>query len=266
MLGTRRAPVIREIAALTCRSWQALGKYACFRVTLMNGGMAMAGEFDRLHRESLENPHDFWANAAEEVFWYRKWDQVLDDSAAPFSRWFVGGRTNTAYNALDRHILDGRGDQVALIYDSPVTDTVTRYTYSELRDRVARFAGALRDLGVGYGDRVIIYMPMIPEAVIAMLATARLGAVHSVVFGGFAPHELATRIDDCTPKCIVSASCGIEPGRLVPYKPLLDAAIDHAAHKPDHCVIFQRPMAEAEMVAGRDLDWQAVETAAAPAD
>ncbi|MEC9217711.1 MAG: acetyl-coenzyme A synthetase N-terminal domain-containing protein, partial [Pseudomonadota bacterium] len=145
----------------------------------------MAGEFDRLHRESLENPHDFWANAAEEVFWYRKWDQVLDDSAAPFSRWFVGGRTNTAYNALDRHILDGRGDQVALIYDSPVTDTVTRHTYSELRDRVARFAGALRDLGVGYGDRVIIYMPMIPEAVIAMLATARLGAVHSVVFGGF---------------------------------------------------------------------------------
>lgn len=266
MLGTRRAPVIREIAALTCRSWQALGKYACFRVTLMNRGMAMAGEFDRLHRESLENPHDFWANAAEEVFWYRKWDQVLDDSAAPFSRWFVGGRTNTAYNALDRHILDGRGDQVALIYDSPVTDTVTRYTYSELRDRVARFAGALRELGVGYGDRVIIYMPMIPEAVIAMLATARLGAVHSVVFGGFAPHELATRIDDCTPKCIVSASCGIEPGRLVPYKPLLDAAIDHAAHKPDHCVIFQRPMAEAEMVAGRDLDWQAVETAAAPAD
>ena len=130
MLGTRRAPVIREIAALTCRSWQALGKYACFRVTLMNRGMAMAGEFDRLHRESLENPHDFWANAAEEVFWYRKWDQVLDDSAAPFSRWFVGGRTNTAYNALDRHILDGRGDQVALIYDSPVTDTVTHYTYS----------------------------------------------------------------------------------------------------------------------------------------
>lgn len=226
----------------------------------------MVGEFEQLYQHSLAAPEIFWADAAEDVHWFKKWQRVRDDAKPPFCRWFVGAETNTAYNALDRHIDAGRGDQAALIYDSPVTNTVAHISYTALRDRVAKFAGALRNLGVSYGDRVIIYMPMIPEAVVAMLATARIGAVHSVVFGGFAPNELATRIDDCAPKCIVSASCGIEPGRVIAYKPLLDAAIDLSQHKPDHCVILQRPMAEAAMTAPRDLDWQAVEAAGEPAE
>ena len=222
------------------------------------------GRFDEIHARSIADPSGFWGEAAEDIFWRKRWDKVLDDSNAPIYRWFSGGVTNTCYNCLDRHVEDGRGDQPALIYDSPVTDSKRILTYEALRLEVATFAGALAKLGVGKGDRVILYMPMIAEAVVAMLACARLGAVHSVVFGGFAANELATRIEDCTPKVIVSASCGIEPGRVVAYKSLLDKAIDLAKHKPDHCVILQRPMEEASLVPGRDVDWQEAVAAASP--
>jgi propionyl-CoA synthetase len=236
----------------------------------------MSGRFDAVYRRSLEDPEGFWSVAAAQVHWYKKWDTVLDASNAPFYRWFKGGVVNTCYNALDRHIERGRGDQIALIYDSPVAQrtatggTVTgglvkRFTYRELRDRVARFAGALAAQGVAKGDRVILYMPMVPEAPIAMLACARLGAVHSVVFGGFAANELALRIDDCKPKAIVSASCGIEITRIVPYKPLLDEAIRLATHKPACCIILQRPELDATFVPGRDLDWDEAERTAEPA-
>ena len=226
----------------------------------------MSRAFDEAHRKSLDDPHSFWGAAAEDLHWDRKWDQVLDETTEPVSRWFVGGELNTCYNALDRHVVGGRAEQAALIYDSPVTETQRTYTFRELRDEVALFAGALAGLGVERGDRVVIYMPMVPEAVIAMLACARLGAVHSVVFGGFAAHELAVRIDDSKPKVIVSASCGVEVQRVIPYKPLLDAAIDEAKHKVDATVILARPMADAELVAGRDHDWQEQMSAAQPHD
>src|SRR5205814_1293909 len=183
------------------------------------------------------------------------WERVLDDARAPLYRWFAGGRLNTCYNALDRHVERGRAEQTALVYDSPVTSTVSTYTYRELRDLVATFAGALARLGVERGDRVVIYMPMVPEAVIAMLACARLGAIHSVVFGGFAANELATRIDDAKPKIVVSASGGIEPGRIVAYKPLLDDAIAQADWKPERCVVLQRPFVEAALDPGRHIEW-----------
>ena len=191
---------------------------------------------------------------------------MLDSSNPPFHRWFVGGEVNTCHNALDRHVEAGRGDQPALIHDSPVTGTLRTFTYSELLDSTARLAGALKRLGVGKGDRVVIYMPMVPEAVIAMLACARLGAVHSVIFGGFAAQELATRIDACTPKVILAASCGIEPTRIVPYKPLLDGAIALAAHKPDKVVILQREQELAALTPGRDMDWDEALAGAEPAD
>ncbi|MDH3472467.1 MAG: propionyl-CoA synthetase [Rhodospirillales bacterium] len=213
------------------------------------------GRFDEIHARSLADPEGFWGEAAAAIDWDRKWDKVLDDSGAPFYRWFSGGRLNTCHNALDRHVEAGRGAQAALIYDSPVTDTIKTYSYAELRDEVAAFAGALAAQGVVKGDRVILYMPMVPQAAIAMLACARLGAIHSVVFGGFAANELATRIDDAAPKVIVSASCGIEPGRVVAYKPLLDGAIELARHKPACCIVLQRPMAEAPLIRGRDLEW-----------
>ena len=222
--------------------------------------------FRELFDRSLRDPEGFWGEAAEAVHWYRKWDRVLDDSEAPFYRWFTGGQLNTCYNALDLHIDLGRGDQPALIHDSAVTGSVQVYTYSELRQRVAVFAGALAELGVRKGDRVIIYLPMVAEAAVAMLAAARLGAVHSVVFGGFAAAELAVRIDDAKPRVIVSASCGIEPHRIVPYKPLLDEAIRQARHQPEKCIILQRPMARAQLVTGRDHDWEEVEAAASPHD
>ncbi len=215
-------------------------------------------------KESLESPDTFWGRAAEKITWYKKWDQVLDVSNMPFARWFVGGELNTCYNALDRHVEAGRGDQPALIYDSPVTDTIRSYTYSELTRRVSRVAGFLKDLGVGKGDRVVIYMPMIPEAAIAMLACARIGAIHSVVFGGFAPRELAIRIDDARPKVVLSASCGIEVKRIIPYKPLLDEAITIARHDPERCVVWQRPEVEADLVRPRDLDWSELEEKAEP--
>jgi len=183
-----------------------------------------------------------------------------------YGRWFTGGVTNTCYNALDVHVERGRGDQAALIYDSPLTNTIRSFTYRELRDLVARFAGALASLGVTKGDRVIIYMPMVPETVVAMLACARIGAVHSVVFGGFAANELSKRISDAKPRGIVSASCGIEPGKTVPYKPMLDEAIQLSSSKPEHCVILQRPQVTAPMTPGRDLDWNDVNAKATPVD
>ena len=222
--------------------------------------------YEEIYARSMEDPEGFWGEAAKEIDWTKTWDRVLDDSNKPFYRWFAGGELNTCYNALDRHADGGRGDQPALIHDSPVTDSKTTYTYSELRDLVAKFAGLLKAQGVEKGDRVIVYMPMIPEAAIAMLACARIGAVHSVVFGGFAAKELATRIDDAKPKAIVSASCGIEGARVIEYKPLLDQAIELSAHKPDHTVIFQRPQAVAAMQEGRDIDWISAAAAAEPAD
>jgi len=197
-----------------------------------------------------------WQQVADDIFWYRAPTELLDSSNPPFYRWYPDGITNACYNALDIHVEQGRGDQAAIIYDSPVTQTKRRITYRELLDEVSRIAGVLVSQGVGKGDRVIIYLPMVPEALIAMLACARIGAIHSVVFGGFASKELAVRIDDATPKVVVSASCGVEPTRLVPYKPLLDRAIELAEHKPSCCVILQRPMLEATLVDGRDLDWQ----------
>jgi len=225
----------------------------------------VTNRYEEAYSRSINEPEGFWGQAGESIAWEKKWDKVLDDSNKPFYRWFVGAELNTCYNCLDVHIENGRGDQAALIYDSPVTDTIRTYTYSQLRDQVARFAGALQAQGVAKGDRVIVYMPMIPEAAIAMLACARIGAVHSVVFGGFAAKELATRINDAKPKVIVSASCGIEVKKVIPYKPLLDGAIDMAAHKPDKCIIFQRPMEKASMKAGRDLDWTEAMEAASPA-
>jgi propionyl-CoA synthetase len=223
------------------------------------------GRFDEMYRYSLDDPEEFWAEAAAEIDWDEPWERVLDESRAPFYRWFAGGRLNTCHNALDRHVEAGRADQLALIYDSPVTATTASFTYRELRDAVARFAGALAAEGVGRGDRVIVYMPMVPEAVIAMLACARIGAIHSVVFGGFAAHELASRIEDAKPKVIVSASCGIEPTGVVPYKPLLDAAIAMAESKPERCIILQRSMLEGELDPERDLEWEEAISRAEPA-
>jgi propionyl-CoA synthetase len=216
----------------------------------------MPDTYEQTYQKSLEDPESFWGEIALESYWFKKWDTVLSNGRPPFYRWFAGGMVNTCYNALDFHIDRGRGRKVALIYDSPVTGTIVKYTYSQLRDLVAKFAGVLVTQGVKKGDRVVIYMPMIPEAAIAMLACARIGAIHSVVFGGFAAKELATRIDDARPKVIVSASCGIEGSRTIAYKPLLDKAIDLAGHKPCRCIIYQRPMEKAALTAGRDLDWK----------
>ena len=224
------------------------------------------GSYEDIYRRSIEDPSGFWEEAAEAVSWFKKWEIVLEDSTPPFTRWFVGGELNTCYNALDRHVEGGRADQIALVYDSPVTGQIRTFTYRELLDQVARFAGVLSGLGVGKGDTVIIYMPMVPEAVVAMLACARIGAIHSVVFGGFAPNELAIRIDDATPKVIVSASCGIEVSRVVEYKPLLDRAVELARHKPEKCVVLARPQARAGLRAGRDFDWHSLMRDARPAD
>jgi len=227
----------------------------------------MTNAYEEAYRRSLDDPEGFWGDAAAEIDWVKTWDRVLDDSNAPFYRWFAGAECNTCYNALDRHADGGRGDQAALIYDSPATDgTVKTYTYSELRDEVAKFAGVLRAQGVGKGDRVIVYMPMVPEAAVAMLACARLGAIHSVVFGGFASNELAVRIDDAKPKAIVSATCGIEVNRVIDYMPLLNGAIELAQHKPDKCVILARPESEGELTPGRDVDWAEAMASAEPTE
>jgi propionyl-CoA synthetase len=208
-----------------------------------------------LYQRSLSDPDGFWGEVAEGIDWDKRWDRVLDDARAPFYRWFSGGRLNTCFNALDRHVDGGRADQAAIIYDSPVTGTVETFTYRRLRDEVARFAGALAGLGVTKGDRVIIYMPMVPEALVGMLACARLGAIHSVVFGGFASKELAVRIDDARPRVILTGSCGIEVDRVIPYEPLLDGALAMATHQPEAVVVLQRPQHTSTLVPGRDHDW-----------
>ena len=212
------------------------------------------------------DPEKFWMDAAQAIDWDTPPTKALNDSRAPLYEWFTDGMVNTCHNAIDRHVDAGRGDQIAIIYDSPITHTKHEITYAELRDRVASLAGALQAKGIEKGDRVIIYMPMVPEAVEAMLACARIGAVHSVVFGGFAASELAVRIDDCAPKCIIAASCGIEPGRVVHYKPLLDGAIEMAKEKPEFCVIFQREQEVAELIEGRDVDWHSFQYGVEPAE
>ncbi|HAM50135.1 MAG TPA: propionyl-CoA synthetase [Nitrospiraceae bacterium] len=224
------------------------------------------GRYEEIFQRSIRDPQGFWGEASEAISWYKRCDKVLDDSNKPFYRWFTGGELNTCYNALDRHVESGRADQIALIYDSPVTNQIQTFTYRELLGQVSRFAGALKGLGVSKGDTVIIYLPMVPHAAIAMLACARLGVVHSVVFGGFAPHELAIRIDDAKPKVVISASCGIEAKRVVEFKHMLDKAIDLASHKPQKCVIFQRPQAKAELIPARDYDWDELMAKAEPAD
>ena len=212
------------------------------------------------------DPEGFWMDQAKAIDWVSAPTKALDDSKAPLYHWFADAQVNTCYNAVDRHVENGRGDQAAIIYDSPITETKETITYRDLQTRVASLAGALRAKGITKGDRVIIYMPMIPQALEAMLACARLGAIHSVVFGGFAANELAVRIDDATPKAILAASCGIEPGRVVEYKPLIDGAIEMATHKPDFTVIMQREQANAEMIPDRDFDWHDVQAGVEPAD
>ncbi len=239
---------------------------APFPPTLTKGNHIVSGEYQKTYDFSINEPELFWGEAAQGIQWYRKPTRVMDSTRAPFYRWFPDGELNTCYNALDWHVEQGRGDQLALIYDSPVTNTVQRFTYRELLEKVALFAGVLKANGVGKGDRVIIYMPVIPATAIAMLACARIGAIHSVVFGGFAPHELAIRIDDAKPRLVLSASCGIEIDRVIEYKPLLDKAIEMAVHKPEGCIIFQREQVTATLVPGRDQNWEEAVCAAQPAD
>src|ERR1700754_3001247 len=210
--------------------------------------------YHEVHARSLADPEGFWGEAAREIDWIEPAKKIFDPSMGLYGRWFAGAVVNTCYNALDRQVANGRADQLALIHDSPLANTITTFTYAELLKEVATLAAVMQDFGVTKGDRVIIYMPMVPEAVAAMLACARIGAVHSVVFGGFAAKELATRIDDAKPKLILSASCGVEPGRVVQYKPLLDQALTLATAKPAACLILQRPQAQATLVAGRDHD------------
>jgi propionyl-CoA synthetase len=223
-------------------------------------------EYKEIYARSLADPEAFWLEQAEKIDWVQKPSKALFDDKAPIYEWYTDGLVNTCWNAVDRHVEAGRGAQAAIIHDSPVTGTKHRISYAQLRSRVARLAGALRAKGVEKGDRVIIYMPMVPEALEAMLACARLGAVHSVVFGGFAAHELAVRIDDCRPKAVIAASCGIEPGRVVHYKPLIDGAIEQATHKPEFCVIFQREDEVANLTPGRDVDWHACQYGVEPAE
>jgi propionyl-CoA synthetase len=215
----------------------------------------MGSRYHEVYGGWKRDPERFWAEAAGEIDWFKPWDKVFDPEAGVYGRWFVGAECNTCYNAVDRHVLDGRADQLALVHDSAITGTIAKFTYAELKRQVVALASVLKNQGVRKGDRVIIYMPMVPEAVFAMLACARLGAIHSVVFGGFAARELATRIDDAQPKLIVSASCGLEPGRTIAYKPLLDGAIEIARHKPERCIILQRPQQTCELTEGRDLDY-----------
>lgn len=225
----------------------------------------MSSTYHAIYAQWKDDPEAFWDGAAQGIDWFSPYERAFRPDLGVYGRWFAGGKTNTCYNCLDRHVERGRADQAALIYDSPITDSKKTYSFGDLLREVKALAAVLQDLGVGQGDRVIIYMPMIPETPMAMLACARLGAVHSVVFGGFAGHELATRIDDAKPKLIVAASCGVEPNRIVAYKPMLDEAIELAAHKPDKCLVFQRPQCQAELLEGRDLDMGAAMQAACDA-
>jgi propionyl-CoA synthetase len=222
--------------------------------------------FDAVFSRSVNQPEEFWAEAAKGIDWFKEPDKVLDSSNPPFYRWYAGGKMNTCYNALDRHVKSGRGDQVAIIYDSPVTNTITKITYKELLDRVSIFAGGLQSLGLKKGDTAIIYMPMIPEAAIAMLACSRIGVIHSVVFGGFAANELAIRVDHAEPKAIITASGAVEGKKVLAYKPLVDKAIELSAHKPEKCILFQRDIVKAEMKAGFDIDWNELVATAKPAE
>ncbi len=215
----------------------------------------MSNAYDDAYQKALDNSEGFWSEAAKEIDWFKPWNIILEDDNKPFYRRFSGAECNTCYNALDRHVEQGRGEQAALIYDSPVTGTAKTYSYSELLDTVSKFAGVLKAQGVCRGDRVVIYMPMVAEAAIAMLACARLGAIHSVVFGGFASTELSVRIDDSKPKVIVSATCGVEVNRVIPYMPLLNGAINMAKHKPAACVILIRQELDYELIEGRDVNW-----------
>src|ERR1700760_667867 len=219
--------------------------------------------YHEVHARSLADPEGFWGEAAREIDWIEPAKKIFDPTIGAYGRWFTGAVVNTCYNALDRHVAGGRADQVALIHDSPLNNnTITKFTYAELLSEVQTLAAVMADFGVGKGDRVILYMPMVAEAVVAMLACARIGAVHSVVFGGFAAKELATRIDDAKPKLVFSASCGLEPGRIVQYKPLLDEAIRLASSKPSACIILQRPQQACDLVKGRDHDWAQLRSAA----
>jgi propionyl-CoA synthetase len=222
------------------------------------------GNYRKIYEQSITNPEEFWGKAAEEIIWYKKYSIVLDSAKKPFYRWFSGGQLNTCYNALDYHVENGYADKTAVIYDSPVTDTVMKITYGELLEQVSKLAGALSEKGIVKGDRVIIYMPMIPEAAVAMLACARIGAIHSVVFGGFAPDELAVRIDDAQPRMIISASCGIEGKKIIEYHTFLNRAIESSHHKPDTCIIFQRDALKVDLVPDRDYDWDEVMKVAKP--
>jgi propionyl-CoA synthetase len=228
--------------------------------------MARAMTYDDAYAAWRRDPQAWWASVAEGITWEKRWDNVFDPLQGPYGRWFTGGSLNTCYNCIDRHVTAGRASQPALIWDSAMTGRIERFSYAEMQTRTAKFAGALAKLGVGRGDRVVIYLPMVPEAAVAMLACARLGAIHSVVFGGFAAAELATRIADAKPKVIVSASCGLEPGRVIKYKPLLDAAIGLSPHKPDACLILQREQSPCELTAGRDYDLREAEAAGRPMD
>ncbi|MCB1387309.1 MAG: AMP-binding protein, partial [Nitratireductor sp.] len=222
----------------------------------------MASTYHAIYEHWRKDPQAFWRQAAGEIDWYTPAEEIFDADAGAYGRWFTGATCNTCYNAIDRHVERGRAGQAAIIYDSPITGSKRTITYEELKDEVEALASVMRDNGIGRGDRVIIYMPMVPEAAFAMLACARLGAIHSVVFGGFAARELATRIDDAKPKMIVSASCGIEPNRIVAYKPLLDEAIDMAVSKPATCIVLQRDQQACTLVEGRDLDYAATVGAA----
>ncbi|MBL7002859.1 MAG: propionyl-CoA synthetase [Gammaproteobacteria bacterium] len=222
--------------------------------------------YQQEYTKSIDNSEEFWKEKAQQLDWFKFPEKILSQDEHGIHHWFADGKMNTCYMAVDYHVKNGRADQAALIYDSPVTNTKKQYTYQELLNEVSTCAGMLKDLGVVKGDRVIVYMPMIPEATIAMLACARLGAIHSVVFGGFAPRELAIRIDDATPKVIMTASCGVEVKRIINYKPMIDEAIEMSEHKPDHCVLFQRPESEAELNQSRDVDWRTAQAAAQPAD
>ncbi|MBS1303352.1 propionyl-CoA synthetase [Loktanella sp. SALINAS62] len=219
-----------------------------------------------IYKSWQDDPEGFWMEQAKAIDWVVPPTHALNDSRAPLYEWFTDAQVNTCYNAVDRHVENGRGAQNAIIYDSPITDTVRYVTYHDLRDQTAALAGALRDKGVGVGDRVIIYMPMVPEAIVAMLACTRIGAIHSVVFGGFAANELAVRINDATPKAIIAASCGLEPNRVVAYKPLLDGAIAQASHKPDFTIVLQRDQQPCDLTDGFDFDWHAVQDGVTPAD
>ena len=218
----------------------------------------MNNNFNKIYESSIKNPEDFWQEIADDIFWFKKPNKILNKSKAPFYKWFEDGVTNTCYNALDIHVDQGRGDKTCLIYDSPITGSKKQFTYKELKNKVSKFAGALTNQGINKGDRVIIYMPMIPEAVIAMLACGRIGAIHSVVFGGFASNELASRIDDSKAKILITASCGFEPGKTVEYKPLVDEALKLASHKIDKIILFQRSGHEVKLNAPKELSWDEV--------